>query len=79
MAMNLEDFEQGLSFGRLDRILLPLYKSDLKKGLLTYEKAVEIMASFQLKTCETIPIYSERIDRYFSGNGVAQGITVGGG
>ncbi|WP_028316004.1 pyruvate formate lyase family protein [Desulfatibacillum aliphaticivorans] len=78
MAMNLEDFEQGLSFGRLDRILLPLYKADLKKGLLTYEKAVEIMASFQLKTCETIPIYSERIDQYFSGNGVAQGITVGG-
>ncbi len=78
MALNLEDFEQGLSFGRLDQILLPLYGADIKKGTLTYEKAVEIMASFQLKTCETIPIYSERIDQYFSGNGVAQGITMGG-
>ena len=36
------------------------------------------LASFQLKTCETIPLYSDRIDRYFSGHGVAQGITLGG-
>ncbi|MFZ5569329.1 MAG: pyruvate formate lyase family protein [Thermodesulfobacteriota bacterium] len=78
VAMNLEDFEQGMSFGRLDRILLPLFRKDLEQGRLTRGQATEIMASFQLKTCETIPIYSERIDRYFSGNGVAQGITVGG-
>lgn len=78
LAMNLEDFEQGMSFGRLDRILLPLYRRDQDQGRTTREKATEIMASFQLKTCETIPAYSERIDRYFSGNGVAQGITVGG-
>jgi len=78
VAMNLEDFEQGMSFGRLDQILLPLYRKDLEQKILTQEQATEIMASFQLKTCETIPIYSERIDQYFSGNGVAQGITMGG-
>ncbi len=78
IALNLEDFEQGLSFGRLDQILFDLYKKDIESGRLTRESALELLASFQLKTCETIPIYSERIDRYFSGNGVAQGITVGG-
>jgi len=78
VAMNLEDFEQGMSFGRLDQILYPLYIKDIESEALTYEQAIEIMASFQLKTCETIPIYSERIDHYFSGGGVAQGITVGG-
>ncbi len=78
VAMNLEDFEQGMSFGRLDQILYPLYLKDIDKGVLTRERAVEIMASFQLKTCETLPIYSDRVDRFFSGNGVAQGITMGG-
>ncbi len=78
IALNLEDFEQGLSFGRLDQILYPLYRGDIDSGRLTRDKAREILASFCLKTCETIPVYSERIDEFFSGNGVAQAITVGG-
>ncbi len=78
VALNLEDFEQGMSFGRLDQILYPLYRREMESGALTPEKAAEIMASFQLKTCETMPLYSQRIDQYFSGNAVAQGITVGG-
>ncbi len=78
VALNQEDFEQGMSFGRLDQILWPLYCEDQAQGRLTPATAAEITASFQLKTCETMPIYSERIDQYFSGNGVAQGITVGG-
>ena len=78
LALNMEDFEQGLSFGRLDQILLPLYRADVDAGRLTEEGAVELLASFCLKTNETIPLYSERVDRYFSGFGVAQGITLGG-
>lgn len=78
VGLNLEDFEQGMSFGRLDQILWPLYRRDIDEGRLTPAAAVELIASFQLKTCETLPLYSERIDRYFSGNGVAQGITLGG-
>ena len=75
VALNLEDFEQGMSFGRLDQILYPLYCREIASGALTPETAAEIMASFQLKTCETMPLYSQRIDQYFSGNAVAQGIT----
>ncbi len=78
MAMNLEDFEQGLSFGRLDQILLPLYRNDIRAGRLDYERAVEITASFCLKACETMPLYSQRVDQFFSGNGVAQAFTLGG-
>ena len=78
VALNLEDFEQGMSFGRLDQILYPLYCRERQSGHLSAETAAEIMASFQLKTCETMPLYSERIDQYFSGNAVAQGITMGG-
>lgn len=78
VALNLEDFEQGLSFGRLDQILLPLYRNDIAQGKLTPELATEITASFCLKACETVPLYSERVDRFFSGNGVAQAFTLGG-
>jgi len=78
MAMCLEDYEQGLSFGRLDQALLPLYEQDIAAGTLTRDQAVEITASFQLKCCETAPAYSTRMDHYFSGHDVAQGITLGG-
>ena len=78
VAMNLEDFEQGLSFGRMDQILLPLYRSDIAQGRLTPERATEITASFCLKACETMPLYSQRVDKFFSGNGVAQAFTLGG-
>jgi len=78
IALNLEDFEQGLSFGRIDQALYHLYLRDIESGRLTPEKAAELLASFELKACETMPLYSERIDQFFSGNGVAQGITLGG-
>ena len=78
LAMCLEDFEQGMSFGRLDQALFPLYEKDVAAGKLTYAEAVEFTASFQLKCCETMPVYSSRMDHYFSGNDVAQGLTLGG-
>ncbi len=78
LALNLEDFEQGISFGRLDQFLYPLYSKDLAKGLLTPDQARELLASFCLKCAETIPLYSRRINRFFGGNAVGQGITIGG-
>ncbi len=78
VAMCLEDFEQGLSFGRLDQTLKSLYDHDRASGALSYARAVELVASFQLKCCETMPVYSTRMDHYFSGHDVAQGITLGG-
>ncbi len=78
VALNLEDFEQGLSFGRMDQILLGLYRADLASGRLTVGRAIELTAGFCLKACETMPLYSERVDQFFSGNGVAQAFTLGG-
>jgi len=78
MAMNLEDFEQGLSFGRMDQILLDLYRRDVEQARLTPGQATEMTASFCLKACETMPLYSQRVDRFFSGIGVAQAFTLGG-
>lgn len=78
LSLNLEDFEQGISFGRLDQFLYPLYQQDLKEGRIDSEGARELLACLCLKCGETIPLYSERINRYFGGNAVGQGITLGG-
>jgi formate C-acetyltransferase len=78
VTLNIEDYEQGLSFGRLDQILYPLYLQDIQTGRLTHEKAVELIASFQLKACETIPLFNKTVDKFFKGNTVGQGITLGG-
>jgi formate C-acetyltransferase len=78
VAMNLEDFEQGLSFGRLDQILWPLYQADLAAGVLDEAAATELIACFHLKTCETMPAYSNRVEDGFGGNTVGQAITLGG-
>lgn len=78
LALNLEDFEQGISFGRLDQFLYPLYRTDLREGRLTPDQARELLASFCLKCAETIPLYSRRINHFFGGNAVGQGITIGG-
>jgi pyruvate formate-lyase/glycerol dehydratase family glycyl radical enzyme len=78
LALNLEDFEQGISFGRLDQFLYPLYLKDLQSGMLTEESARELLACLCLKCGETIPLYSRRINRFFGGNAVGQGMTIGG-
>lgn len=78
VAMCMEDYEQGLSFGRLDQALVSLFRQDVARGELSEQQALELVASFQLKCCETMPVYSTRMDHYFSGNDVAQGITLGG-
>lgn len=78
VCLNLEDFEQGLSFGRLDQILYPLFRADIDSGKIDHKTTAELIASFQLKACETVPLFSRRLDAYFSGNTVGQGITLGG-
>lgn len=78
VALNLEDFEQGISFGRIDRFLHDLYRKDLQTGRITPDSARELLACLCLKCGETIPLYSERINRYFGGHAVGQGMTVGG-
>lgn len=78
VAMNLEDYEQGLSFGRLDQILWPLYRAQREAGTLSEAAATELIACFYLKTCETMPAYSRRVEDSFGGNTVGQAITLGG-
>ncbi|TFG24329.1 MAG: radical SAM protein [Promethearchaeota archaeon] len=52
IALCLECFENAISYGRLDQILYTYYKKDKEAGLITYEKAKELLCLFILKMDE---------------------------
>jgi len=54
IALCHEQFENAISFGRLDQILYPYYKKDKEAGIITYEKAKELLCLFILKIDEDI-------------------------
>ena len=54
IALCIESYENAISFGRLDQLLYPYYKRDKEAGLITYEKAKELLCLFILKMDEAI-------------------------
>ena len=54
IALCIESFENAISFGRLDQILYPYYKRDKEAGIITYERAKELICLFVLKMDEDI-------------------------
>ncbi len=77
-AIHLENPNVGLSLGRLDRLLYPLYERDVKDGRLTPDDAVELVCYFWLKIGDHVPTMPETGEQLFGGTGSNQAITVGG-
>lgn len=78
IAINLESLDNGNSPGRMDFYLYPYYQKDLQDGILTREKAKELVAAFSIKMAEIIPIFSGPITRFHGGLFNGQVVTVGG-
>ena len=82
IALCIESYENAVSLGRLDQILYPYYKRDLEAGILTYEKAKELLALFILKMDEAILVNDGdtylRIGRLFETMSTDQSVTAGG-
>lgn len=77
-AIHLENPNVGLSLGRLDQILYPLYRSDIDAGKLTLDEAVELIGYFWLKIGDHVPAMPEAGEQLFGGTGSNQAITIGG-
>lgn len=73
-----ESFQHGVSFGRLDQLLLPYYEADLAAGRLTPTRAVELLGCFLGKAAELLPLFPELASDYLSGMSSSSGITLGG-
>jgi pyruvate formate-lyase/glycerol dehydratase family glycyl radical enzyme len=78
IAAHLENFNAGLSLGRLDQILFDLYRRDIEEQRLTPQKAVELVSYFWLKIGDHVPGMPETGEQLFGGTGSNQAITIGG-
>ncbi len=59
LVSQIESGGNSISLGRIDRYLYPFYKRDLEKGLITPDKAREILSLLYLKTCEIWNVLEE--------------------
>ena len=78
IAIMLESLDNSIGLGRMDQYLFPYYDRDVKRGLLSREKAKDLIAAFSIKMCELVPVFSERIINFHGGFYNAQVVAVGG-
>ena len=77
-AIHLENPNVGLSLGRLDQILYPLYQHDIENKTITIQDAIELVSCLWLKIGDHVPTMPEAGEQLFGGTGSNQAITVGG-
>jgi len=71
LALHLENFEHGISFGRIDQYLLKYYKGD-------ETEALKLFINLLLKTNEIVALYDTVATQYFGGMATTQGVVIGG-
>ncbi|MEW6363149.1 MAG: pyruvate formate lyase family protein [Acidobacteriota bacterium] len=77
-AIHLENPNIGMSLGRLDRVLWPLYRHDVETGVITVQDAVDLICCLWLKIGDHVPMIPETGEQLFGGTGSNQAITIGG-
>ena len=77
-ALHLENANVGLSLGRLDQVLYPLYAKDIASGDLDVGQAIELLCCLWLKIGDHVPTVPSAGEQLFGGTGSNQAITIGG-
>jgi len=78
VALHQENYEQGISMGRIDQYLLPYYLEDLKSGRIDESRALELIECFLIKHNELVPLFDSLVNAYFAGLPTNPSITLGG-
>jgi pyruvate formate-lyase/glycerol dehydratase family glycyl radical enzyme len=78
MGVMLDDGGVSHALGRLDQILLPLLQSDMERGELRREDALELIECLFLKASETVNLLEGMATIAIGGNTAFIEITVGG-
>lgn len=78
IAVHLENANVGLSLGRLDQVLYPLYRQSIDEGSMTVGEAVELICCLWLKIGDHVPTVPAEGEKLFGGTGSNQAITIGG-
>jgi formate C-acetyltransferase len=78
VALHQENYEQGISMGRIDQYLLPYYLEDLKSSRIDESRALELVECFLIKHNELVPLFDSAVNAYFAGLPTNPSITLGG-
>jgi formate C-acetyltransferase len=78
IAAQIEDYESAFSIGRLDQLLWPYYRADIRAGRLTEEEALELLQCFYIKVSHSIPLFDADVSLAFAGMTAFANAVVGG-
>ena len=74
----VEENQTGISIGRLDQYVYPMFKGDLESGVMNKLEAFELLSCFIIKCSEVMWLSSEAGAKYFAGYQPFINCTVGG-
>jgi formate C-acetyltransferase len=74
----LSENSLALNLGRFDQYMYPYYAQDIEAGVLTPEKAQELIEALWIKLSEWVWAISSNTAKFFAGYNSFQNLTVGG-
>lgn len=74
----VEENQTGISLGRLDQYVYPMFKADMEAGRMNKLEAFELLSCFIIKCSEVMWLSSELGAKYFAGYQPFVNLTVGG-
>ena len=78
LLIQVESLDQGISLGRMDQYLYPLYVEEKKSPGFDPDRVRDLFAAFAVKLSEVVPLFSDKVTEYFAGLPTGQVISVGG-
>jgi pyruvate formate-lyase/glycerol dehydratase family glycyl radical enzyme len=78
LILQIESNGHSLSYGRFDQYMYPYLKSDLEKGKITDEQAVEMLTNLWIKTLTINKVRSQAHTFSSAGSPLYQNVTIGG-
>ncbi len=78
MIIQVESLDQGISLGRMDQYLYPLYLKEVERDAFDPDAFRDLVCAFCLKLSEIIPLFSRRLTEMFAGLPTGQALTIGG-
>ena len=78
ICLMIEGWGAGMSLGRADQYLYPYYKKDLQQGIISPEKAKELLSLIFIKMNGVLNPQSEMVSKMMTGSPTMQGLTIGG-
>ncbi len=78
VLLQMESNASSFSPGRMDQYLYPYYRYDIDTGVITDERALEIIESLYIKFNQIVYLRSSSSARYFAGFPIGFNVAVGG-